>query len=129
MASSVAMARGGPAASTDEVDASGSISRAVSSSAASPALSITVLDSSTRVTSPCEPTNSTSYRSAAGSPLKRRRKLWSTSSTYSGPTKSLSGLPITSAAFMPNKVRKRELANRIWFRCTRTASCTVSTRR
>ena len=40
--------------------AAGSISNAVSSSAGSPALSIKVLDSSTRVTSPCLPTSSTS---------------------------------------------------------------------
>ena len=38
----------------------GSISNAVINNAGSPALSMSVLDSSTRVTSPCSPTSSTS---------------------------------------------------------------------
>ena len=58
MASSVIIERG--LAETVAVTGAGSISRAVSSSAASPALSMTVLDSSTRVTWSCAPSNSTS---------------------------------------------------------------------
>ena len=58
MASSVTMARGRDGAAAGPV--SGSISRAVSKSAASPELSITALDSSTRVTCACAPISSTS---------------------------------------------------------------------
>ena len=50
IASRVATARG--RAPCPAADASGSISRAVSSKAGSPSLSIKVLDSSTRVSSP-----------------------------------------------------------------------------
>ena len=58
MASRVATARGRCPGTV--VDASGSISKAVSNNAGSPELSINVLDNSMRVTSPCAPTSSTS---------------------------------------------------------------------
>ena len=58
IASSVTMARGRVGSRLGS--AAGSISIAVSSSAGSPALSTSVLDNSTRVTSPCAPTSSIS---------------------------------------------------------------------
>ena len=109
--------------------ASGSISRAVSSNAGSPALSITVLESSTRVTWPWAADQldfgALGGRVAGETPpqivfhqldIFRRDE-------------SVNDLPTTSAASMPSIDRKRALANRICLRCTSTASCTVSTSR
>ena len=64
-----------------------------------------------------------------GFSANRRRKLFSTNSTYSGATNSVSGRPTTSADFSRAATESAHWQTGSTLRCTSTASCTVSTNR